>query len=229
VATGGGTTNAVVNAASYAPNVSPGSLASIFGLNLGAADATASAPLPRSLAGVSVTVNGRQAPILAVTAKQVNFQVPWETELGTANVAVTANGFSTTLTASVQAAAPGIFSDASGRAAVENSDYSLNSPANAARKGGVIIAYLTGCGAVSTPIADGVATAFSPFAEAMSEASATIGGVPATVQFTGLTPGFVGLVQMNIIVPEGLAAGDYPLAVNIGGQTSNSGTISVTQ
>ena len=228
VANSGGT-NGVVNAASYAPRVSPGSLASIFGLNLGVAETTANAPLPRSLAGVSVTVNGRAAPILAVTGKQVNFQVPWETELGTANVVVTANGLSSTFTVPVLAAAPGIFFDTSGRAVVQNSDYSLNSAANAAKAGGAIIAYLTGCGAVSAPVADGAATAYSPFAEAMSETSATIGGVPAIVEFTGLTPGFVGLVQMNIIVPQGLAAGDYPLAVTIHGQTSNSGLISVAR
>jgi uncharacterized protein (TIGR03437 family) len=34
---------------------------------------------------------------------------------------------------------------------------------------------------------------------------------------------------MNIVVPSGLAAGDHPLVVSIGGQTSNSATISVSQ
>ncbi|MBZ5611966.1 MAG: SMP-30/gluconolactonase/LRE family protein [Acidobacteriia bacterium] len=226
----GGASNGVVNSASYAPQVSPGSLASVFGVNLAGSEMTAAAPLPRSLAGVAVTVNGREAPILAVTRTQVNFQVPWETELGTATVAVTVNGLTSgTLAVPVLAASPGIFSDASGRAAVQNSDYTANSPSNAAQAGGRIIAYLTGCGPVNASIADGAAAAYSPLAEAMSQSNATIGGVPAQVEFTGLAPGFVGLVQMNIVVPQGLASGDYPLVVSIHGQSSNSGIISVTR
>ncbi len=227
VAAGGGS-NAVVNAASYVPQVSPGSLASLFGVNLAASDATASAPLPRSLSGVAVTVNGRPAPILAVTSTQVNFQVPWETEIGTATIEVTVSGLATgSVTVPVLPAAPGIFSDGSGRSAIQNSDYTANSPANAARTGDTVIAYLTGCGSVDASIADGAAAAFGAPIRATSAASATIGGLPAQVSFTGLTPGFVGLVQMNIVVPQGLAPGDYPLVVSIHGVASNSATVSV--
>jgi uncharacterized protein (TIGR03437 family) len=222
--------NGVVNAASYAPQVSPGSLATVFGVNLAASEITAEAPLPLSLGGVSVTVNGKTAPILAVTPTQVNFQVPWETAVGTASIAVTVNGrTSNTLAVPVMAAAPGLFSVGAGRAAVQNSDYSLNTPSNPAQPGGTIMAYLTGSGPVNDPMADGVATPYSPLVSAMSPASATIGAFAAQVTFTGLAPGFVGLVQMNIVVPAGLAAGDYPLSVTIHGQTSNSGLISVTR
>jgi adhesin/invasin len=51
--------------------------------------------------------------------------------------------------------------------------------------------------------------------------------VTATVSFAGLTPGFIGLMQMNIVVPSTLGSGVYPLSVTIDGQTSNSGTIAV--
>ena len=56
---------------------------------------------------------------------------------------------------------------------------------------------------------------------------ATIGSAAATVSFAGLAPGWVGLVQVNIVVPPGLATGTYPLTVTIDGQTSNAGNISV--
>jgi len=224
------TANAVVNAASYAPRISPGSLATLFGTHLGASLTTASAPLPNTLADVSITVNGRQAPILAVTSTQVNFQVPWETLPGNAEVVVSVNGSAgNTLTVPVLAAAPGIFSDSSGRAIAQNSDYSLNTAANPAKSGSTIMAYLTGSGPVNVATSDGVVASASPLAKAMSQTSAAIGSFPAEVSFVGLAPGFVGLTQMNIVVPAGLASGDYPLSVAIGGQTSNAGTISVAQ
>jgi adhesin/invasin len=64
---------------------------------------------------------------------------------------------------------------------------------------------------------------------ANAASSATIGSSTAQVAFAGLAPGFVGLVQVNIVVPSGLATGTYPLTVTIGSETSNSATISVTQ
>ena len=51
----------------------------------------------------------------------------------------------------------------------------------------------------------------------------------AQVAFAGLAPGFVGLVQVNIVVPSDLQTGNYPLTVTIGSETSNSATISITQ
>ena len=52
-------------------------------------------------------------------------------------------------------------------------------------------------------------------------------GGRGTYRSAGLTPGFIGLVQINIVVPPGLAPGTYPLTVTIDGQTSNSGNIVV--
>jgi uncharacterized protein (TIGR03437 family) len=222
------TASAVVNAASYTAQVSPGSLATLFGTHLGPALVTAGAPLPMSLSGVSITVNGRPAPILAVTSTQVNFQVPWETAVGNAEVIVTVNGFAAnTVTVAVSATAPGLFLEASTRAAVLNSDNTLNTDANPAMVGGTIQAYLTGSGPVNVATSDGVAAGASPLAQAMSQTSATVGTLPARVSFTGLAPGYVGLTQMNIVIPPGLASGDYPLTVSIGGKSSNAGTISV--
>jgi adhesin/invasin len=56
--------------------------------------------------------------------------------------------------------------------------------------------------------------------------TATIGGTPATVQFAGLAPGYAGLYQVNVVVPQ-LAAGDYPLQLSVAGIASNSATVSV--
>jgi len=222
--------NGVVNAASFASQISPGALATVFGSNFALRNASANAPLPTSLAGVSVSVNGQSAPLLYLTPTQVNFQVPWETGLGTASVTVSVNGgASNSITVSVLGAAPGLFSTSSGHAVVQNSDFTLNDPGNPAKTGSTIIAYLSGSGPVDTPVADGAATPIGPLVSATSQSNATIGSSPAQVAFAGLAPGFVGLVQVNIVVPADLQTGDYPLAITIGNETSNTAIVTVAQ
>jgi adhesin/invasin len=113
------------------------------------------------------------------------------------------------------------------QAAVLNSDFSVNGRFNPAQAGTVILAYLTGSGPVSPPVKDGVPASDKVLSFAQASTSATIGGQPATVSFAGLAPGYIGLVQMNIVVPTTLAAGVYPLAITIDGQAANTATIAV--
>jgi len=53
-----------------------------------------------------------------------------------------------------------------------------------------------------------------------------IGGKAATLQFAGLAPGFVGLLQMNILIPD-VPAGELPLEVSVGGVAAQQTTISI--
>ena len=222
--------NGVVNAASFAAQISPGALATVFGTGFAASSLSAKAPLPVSLAGVSVNVNGRPAPLLYVTSTQGNFQVPWETAPGQATVTVSVNGGqSNAVTVPVAVAGPGLFSTGSGHAVVQNSDFTLNSSDNPAKAGSTIIAYLSGSGPVDPPVSDGVAAPVNPVAKATSAASATIGSASAEISFLGLAPGFVGLVQANITVPSGLESGDFPLTITIQGESSNPATVSIAR
>jgi uncharacterized protein (TIGR03437 family) len=223
------TANGVVSSASFQPQISPGSLATIAGSNLATSTTTgAAAPLPMSLAEASVTVNGKAAPILYASPSQINFQVPWETAVGNATIAVTVDGIpSSSATVPVTAAAPGIFFNSSGAAIAQNHDFSLNTPSNPAHVGSYLIAYLTGSGPVTPTIADGAATPATGLVQPTLTPTVTIGGQPATVLGAALTPGFVSLFQLNVSVPSGLAAGSYPMVVTIGGQASNSATVSI--
>ena len=225
-------TNGVGNAASYATRISPGALASIFGSGFGTstfqADDGFAWPTTANL--VSVKVNGVAAPLYYVSPGQINFQVPWATPTtGTVNVAVVVNGGSSNIAAvPVGTAAPGLFVLPSGAAIVQNTpSYTLNDPTNPAPAGSTIVAYLTGSGPVSPAAKDGTPAPTAPLSSASSAYSAKIGSAAAAVSFAGLTPGFIGLVQMNIVVPPTLASGVYPLSVTIDGQTSNSATIAV--
>ena len=218
------------NAASFLPHVSPGALATLFGSNFTGTglDAIAPLPLPSSLGGVSVEVNGTAAPVLYASSSQINFQIPWETKAGSATILVSTNGIkSGQVTITVEAAAPGLFEQNS-HAVAQNSDFSLNSSTNPAKVGGTILAYLTGAGAVNHQPADGAVAGSGPLSMVTSTVTATIGGKTADVPFAGLAPGFVGLWQVNVVVPAGLTKGDYPLTVTVGGQTSNAANVSVT-
>jgi uncharacterized protein (TIGR03437 family) len=226
------TTNGVGNAASYATRISPGALASVFGAGFGSATYQADDGFawPTSANMVSVKVNGAPAPLYYVSPGQINFQVPWATPTtGTVEIAVAVNGGSSnTAIVAVGTAAPGLFVLPSGAAIAQNTpSYTLNDPSNPAPAGSTIIAYLTGSGPVSPAAKDGTPLRSDTLTWATSTYSAQIGSTTATVSFAGLTPGFIGLAQMNIIVPPALAPGVYPLSITIDGQTSNSGTIAV--
>ena len=223
----------VTNGASFLARISPGALASVFGSNFGNITAQGdfgllTNALPTNINGVGVSVNGTPAPILYLSPDQINFQVPWKTQAGTAEVAVTVNGGAgATVQVPVQTAAPGLFTYGAGAAIVQNSDFSLNDASHPVAAGGTIIAYLTGSGPVSPAVPDGTPTPINPLTRITAATSASIGTANAQVSFAGLTGGFVGLVQFNIVVPAGLAPGTYPLTVTIDGQTSNAGNIVV--
>ena len=219
----------VTNAASFAQIISPGALATVWGSNLSAVTAVNSAPWSTSFNGINVSVNGTNAPIYYVSPNQINFQVPWGTPAGTTQVIVSVNGGASN-TANVQAmtAGPGLFEfPGTSQAIVENQDYTVNGPSNAAAGGTYIYAFFTGTGSVSPAQSDGVPAPSASLVVATSSYSAKIGSATAQVQFAGLAPGFIGLGQMNIAVPTGLAAGTYPLTITLDGQTSNAGNVSV--
>ncbi len=224
------TISAVTDAASFGPRVAPGSLATIFGSNLAGSTAHAPGfPLPTSLNGTTVFVNGSPVPLAYVSAAQINFQVPRALAAGVAQLSVKyGSGQSNSFGFLVMSAAPGIFQDSSNNAAAQDATYHAISTKNRAIAGDTIIVYLTGQGAVKNPVADGAAAPASPLATATATTTATVGGVDATVEFIGLSPGFAGLAQANIQIPKTLATATYPVVVTIGGIVGASAQIAVS-
>ncbi len=229
---------AIVNAASYqGGSVAPGELVTIFGANYGPATLT---PLQlggnnivsSSLAGAQVLFDGTAAPMIYALAGQVSAVVPYEVagQQGTV-VQYQYNGvISNTVTVPVSAAMPGLFAaDASGKGpgAILNQDYSLNTAANPAVPGSVIMVFATGGGTVQNGATDG---ALAPSAGRQTlSVTATIGGQPATVQYAGPAPGEVnGVMQVKIAIPAAGSAGSaVPVAITVGGVLSNSVTVAV--
>ena len=218
----------VTNGASFSGDVSPGSLASIFGANLALATASAaSLPLPMLLGGVSVAVNGRPAPLIYVSPGQINFQMPYETPPGSASIVTTTSGIaSPSFSFTVLPSAPGLFLSGASHAIAQNQDGTLNDSSHAAAPATILVVYLTGQGPLDNAVVTGAAAPSQPLSRATQPFSAMIGGQNAPIQFLGLTPGYVGLAQANIAVPT-LSPGDYPLVITIAGVAGKAANVSV--
>jgi uncharacterized protein (TIGR03437 family) len=226
------TRGGVVHAATFAATpLSPGTIFTILGTNMATFTRQAdSVPIPPGMADVSVEVNGAPVPLFYVSPTQINAQLPGDLAPGTAKVRVR-SGTAVSLEASlpVASSSPGVFQlDAAGRAAALNQDSSLNAPANGELAGNVITLYLTGLGIVSPEVRAGDPAPLDIFAIPSQPVSATVAGSPAQVLFAGLTPGSVGLGQINIRIPSATIAGPaVPVTIRVGSQTSNTVTISV--
>ena len=212
-----------LNAASYQPGVSPGAIISIFGTGFTASPAAQADgyPLPLTLAGISVTVGGRPAPLYYASPTQINAQVPVEIPANLQPLVITTRaGAVNGGTVVVQATAPGVF-------IAVNSAGALLSTTNPVAAGAPVILYVTGIGQVDNLVATGNAAPATPLSRASAVVSATVNNLDAPVTFAGLAPGFAGLGQVNLTLPARLAPGSYPLVLNVGGVAANTITVTV--
>jgi hypothetical protein len=84
---------------------------------------------------------------------------------------------------------------------------------------------LTGLGPVSNTPASGAAASLTTLSNTVVQPKMTIGGFDAPVIFWGLTPGFIGLYQVNVTGPAAVASGTVDLTVQANGVTSNTAKI----
>ena len=196
----------VVNAASFAAGLVPGSLATLFAPGLLDTPGVLSAPslpLPMSLGGVSVSIDGIFAPILSVANRngqeQVSIVVPAALEgHSSAQVAVTRDGrASAPVTVAVLDSQPGVFTANGSAIVVHNSDYTLVTADRPLAPGEYAFLYATGLGRDSSDI------------------RVTLGGQPCDVQYAGVAPGFAGVYQVNFRVPN-LPSGSQDLVLAAG-------------
>jgi len=225
----------VVSAAGVNGGVSPGGLMSLFGTSLqssttGAANAL-SEPLPITLGGTQVLVNGASAPLLYVSPAQINCQAPYETPVGTpVQVVVVANGVSSQpLTVTFSSYAPTVFlyprTATSIDPVIAHANNTLVTPTSPAQPGEVLVIYGTGAGKLNNQPLDGAGAPVSPLATTVATPTVTVGGAAATVQFSGLTPGFAGLLQINVQMPAVFPAStamppSLPLVITFPGSVS---------
>jgi len=237
----------VVNAAGYRSDsgVAPGSIVSIFGVALSAVSAAGAGtlPLPTLLGGttavLSVDSGGGQTtkidmPLFYSSSGQVNAQIPFEARSGTtATMTLSVDGLAgAPLAVRVASYNPGLFSrtqDGSGAGAILHGDATPVTSDRPARPGEPVSLYATGLGAVDNRPDTGKAASSLLLSNTLVRPAVSIGGRDAVVTFSRLAPGFVGLYQVNVIVPTDLADSEHAVVLNIGGVSSNTVKLPVRQ
>ena len=209
---------AAVHAASFQDGVAPGSIGTIFGVNLATATIEADRfPIATELGGARVLINGLEAPILFASENQINFQAPFELTPGPASVSVEREGVAGP-TAGMTVVADSFGAFQYNRVAevrdlvVIHQDGSVVTPDSPARRGETVTLFGTGIASLTNPPATGEPAAASPLSQCTASPQAAITGLgggelPVAVTFCGLTPGFAGLVQLNLTMPNEPMAG----------------------
>ena len=228
----------IVNGATFLTGpVSAGVFVTLKGTGLGPAagiigGAGSNNLFPTSLGGTQVFFNNVAAPLVYVSATQINAIVPYEVA-GQTSAQVTVqyqNATSPAQTVQISATALGLFSQnfGSGQGDILNQDNSINSSTNPAKRNGIVVLFGTGEGVTSPASVDGL-LATSVYPKPLNPITATIGGINAPVLYYGAAPTLVaGVLQVNVQIPEGVPDGNAAIQLFEGsGQSPATVTVAV--
>lgn len=227
----------VVNAASLqvGSGLAPGSYITIFGTGFSRATrGLATTSLPLSLAGISVSFDAPSRNLSLpgrlsfVNDTQINVQIPWEFQgVSSVSMKVRVGDIpSAVFTVPLSDYSPAAF-EANGLAVAQDLNFNLVTRNNPARRGEAITIYANGLGPVSNQPASGEPSPAEPLARTRVTPLMTVGGRPAQVLFSGLTPPFVGLYQINIIVPPDAPTGVQTVVITANGIDSKTASLPV--
>jgi uncharacterized protein (TIGR03437 family) len=210
-----------------------GDIAALFGdqLTYGDPQQATSLPLPNNLGGTQVLVNGQPVPVYYVSPSQINFEIPIDATTNDATVQVVRNGQTgNTAYLNIQNSVPRFITNGAPYAIMTTPDGTLTGiPTHPVKAGDVVVIYTIGLGPTSPVVPSGTASPSSPLAVIDIGSTQVCFGnnspfyqAPCvTPQFVGLTPAFVGLYQVNVAIPEGLASGNVPFSFTVNGVSSD--------
>jgi uncharacterized protein (TIGR03437 family) len=230
--------NGIVNNATYQSGgaLAPAMVAAAFGQNLSTSQTgllPGITPLPAQYQGTQLIVGGSVAPLYYISAGQLDVEIPAELrpQQQYPAVGVVNGALSLPVTVTVVPAAPSVLAYQDGAAIAQHLDFSLVNAASPAHPGESIMIYLVGMGATNPAVASGQvapgSTPGSALASAMVQPLVQVAGQNATVLYAGLTPGSVGLYQIDFTIPTGVAAGNPTIAVSQSTVNANTTTIPV--
>ncbi len=220
---------AVVNRADGTAAVAPGGLITINGQDLSTATAAnREMPASRTLGETCLTVNDVPIPLLNVTPSEITAQLPFEAVTSGTMVLRTPRGVSNPFTfpiapfapAVFRASIPGLDDPAPAIVRVKNGDIvTLSNPIHPEDD---LILFLTGLAATLPAVESGAPGTTNPLAAAATQPRVTLGGANLPVRFAGLSPGEIGVYQIQVSVPFNVATGmGVPLVISQGGQTTS--------
>lgn len=205
--------------------ISPGQFVTLYGLEIGPADPaglalTAQGRVATQLNNTRVLFNGIPAPLAYVSANQINCIVPYGVAEPSATVRIEVAGRPTnTLNFPVIPSSPAFFtynSSGLGGGAFLNQNGSINTAANPADRGSIVVLYATGTGRTAPAQQDGEVTGNNPPRPALP-VRVLIADREVELLFAGSTPGVVsGLTQLNVRVPRDIEPGVVPVVLQVG-------------
>jgi uncharacterized protein (TIGR03437 family) len=203
------TSSAVVNAATFTPGIAAGGIMAIFGAGLSSAGQATSVDMDGGANGIP------PLRLLYTSPFQINAEVPAGIAPGVHTLRIQSAFGTAQQQVTVAAVAPAIFLVGNPPAgALVNPDNSLNGPANPLARGKALVVYCTGLGAVTNS---------GQLSVASTPVTVLLNGTELPASFAGLTPGYIGLYQVNVIVPAAMPPGlGISLTLKQGGQISNS-------
>jgi uncharacterized protein (TIGR03437 family) len=221
-----------VNNAFPSGALSPGVVAAVFGTGLASKqDSPSTVPLPTAYEGTSLLVGATQAPLFFISGGQVNAQLPAELKGGQYSIIANVNGaLSLPDTLDMNPVQPGIVAFGDGHVIAQHGlTGKLVKSTNAAKPGETLVIYLVGMGATDPVVASGHAAPSNPLAQVVVKPEVTLDGQAAKVSFAGLTPGGVGLYQIDFKVPSNARNGDLDLIVTQNGVAGNTTKLTVAK
>jgi uncharacterized protein (TIGR03437 family) len=218
----------VVDNATFAPGnpVAQGDVAVVKGeqLSLSAPASAPGVPLPTTLGGARVLVNGVAAPLYYTSFGQIAFQMPSSTAVGTALVQVERDGQpGNIVTATVAQRAPAIV-------VVTDASYNLRDLSHPTTGGETLIFWAIGLGPTDPAVPDGAAAPANPPAPVTGNPRVQFYGDlygEATGTFAFLSPGAVGLYQVNVPLPAYIPKGTLIAVIQVSGFLGNEASIAV--
>jgi uncharacterized protein (TIGR03437 family) len=226
------TPDSIVNAANGSPDsLTPNVIASLYGRNLAFSTAEVSlddvgfGTLPKRLAGVQLIVGGIVAPLLYVSPTQINFVVPANLIAGQVSLVVERQGTSAQTRISLLEAAPALFLVLDGKLAAEHADGRLITAELPARPGEIIVIFATGLGRTNPRQLDGVIPRAAAPIVLRDRLRILLDGeiLPdKNLEYAGITPGYPGLYQINLRLPNVIAKKDPELRALLDEQSSQT-------
>lgn len=223
----------IANAGSGTPGpFAPNSILSLYGTGLALStqgltvDNINGAQLPTQLGNTQVYVDNYPAPLFYVSAGQINFLVPSNQANGDAQIRVSMQGNSgPVVTIAIVDAAPALFVTPDGYAIATHADNSLITEAAPAHGDEIIVLYATGLGKTAPNPGSGELPPSAAQIVALASLQVSVGGTvltPDRIKYAGLTPGYAGLYQINLALPDSPGA-DPEIRVAIGNQSTPAG------